>query len=465
MPEFRIDELLEATGGKLVRGDGATVVSGFGIDTRTLQQGSVFYALKGEQTDGHKFLPQAADAGAAAAFIDSSTATDARGPRALIRVESVEDALTACGALARARLDHVRWIAITGSNGKTSTKELLAEGLAATHKVHRTPGNFNNHLGVPLTLLACPDDVEFAVIELAMSGFGEIAALTELVRPDIGIITNIRAVHLEYFNSIEDIAAAKGELFAVMGDDATAVYNIDNPHMRVQATRHMGPQISFGRAENADVRILEVANRFIPGTSLVFEVRGVKTTMHLKLGGAHSAFNAIAAIAGLIAAGEELPPAIEKMQLLEPGAGRGRVHRLRDDIVVIDDSYNSSPAALASVLETLRVSEVQGRRVLVMGDMLELGPVEGALHREAGKRAAAVGVDLLFSVGNLARQAAESARRGGVSLVHHFADADTAAQEIGGFLRPGDMVLIKGSRGIHLGKVVRQLCTDFVGVL
>lgn len=465
MPEFRIQDLVDATGGKLVRGDGSATVSTFGIDTRSLKQGSVFFALKGEHTDGHKFLPQAAEAGASAAFIDESTATDARGPKSLIRVESVEQALTDCGALAREQLDDVRWIAITGSNGKTSTKELLAEGLSASHKVHRTPGNFNNHLGVPLTLLACPDDAEFAVIELAMSGFGEIAALTELVRPEIGIITNIRAVHLEYFDSIEDIAAAKGELFAVMGDDATAVYNIDNSHMRVQATRHMGPQISFGRSEKADVRILEVANRFFPGTSLVFSARGEKFTMHLKLGGAHSAFNALTAVAGLIAAGEELEPAIEKMEQLESGAGRGRVHHLRDDIVLVDDSYNSSPAALASVLETLRVSEVTGRRILVMGDMLELGSVEGALHREAGKRAAAVGVDLLFSVGNLARQAAESGRRGGVSLVHHFPDADKAAEEIGGFLRPGDLVLVKGSRSVHLEKVVRQLCTDFAGVL
>lgn len=329
MPELTVRDVVAATGGSLLRGEPDVTLRAFGIDTRALGADSLFFALKGERTDGHKFLPQAAEAGAAAAVIDSETPTDARGPRALIRVPDVRAALTACGRLARERLGSTRFVAITGSNGKTTTKELLAAGLGATYRVHKTPGNYNNDLGVPLTLLSCPADAQWAVCELAMSGFHEIGPLTELVRPDFGLITNIRAVHLEFFRSVDEIAAAKGEMFAVLSPDATAVYNIDNPHIRVQVTRHTGRQVSFGRAENADVRILDLANRFLPGSSLAVAAGDRKWTVHLRLGGAHSAFNALAAIAAVHAAGEDVDAAIGAMQQVEAGPGRGKVHRLR----------------------------------------------------------------------------------------------------------------------------------------
>jgi UDP-N-acetylmuramoyl-tripeptide--D-alanyl-D-alanine ligase len=457
MPRLELADLARAVEGSLVRGDPKTVVDSFVINTRVLRPGGVFFALPGTRTDGHKFLAEAAKKGAAAAVVQREPAEDAAAPPALIRVDDTVKALASCGRWLRERLSGMRWIALTGSNGKTTTKELIAEGLSARYCVHRTYGNFNNHLGVPLSILACPDDAEIMVLELAMSGPGEIGELTSMTRPQIGLVTNVRAVHLKYFDSLDDIAAAKGELYAMLDDRATAVVNLDDVHVRVQASRHVGPRVTFGRHPDADLKLEEVVNRFLPGAAMAFRHAGKVRQVQLRLGGAHSAFNALAALAVVAAAGEDIDAAIEGMQRLEAGPGRGKIHQLDRGIVVVDDSYNSSPAALASVLDTLRVSETRGRKVLVMGDMLELGHVEGALHREAGKRAAAAGVQVLLTVGTLSRQSAESARRAGVPEVYQQADAGKAAETLSEIVRDGDLIVVKGSRKFRLEQVVKTL--------
>jgi len=457
VPEISLSELAQATGGELLRGDPGTRVGTFEIDTRRLKRGGVFFALEGKHQDGHKFLGDAAERGAAGAVVERVPDEGQRSPEALVRVDDGVEALGSCGRWVRRSLKKKKWIAVTGSNGKTTTKELLAEGLAAGSRVHRTPGNFNNHLGVPLSLLACPADAETIVLELGMSGHGEIARLTEMVDPDIGLLTNVRAAHLEAFDSLDDIAAAKGEMFAVMRDKATAVVNLDDPHVRIQAARHAGPRVTFGQHPTCDLRMEDLQNRFHPGTNLIFRHSDQSYRVRLRIGGAHTAFNALAAAAVVIAAGADLMQALERMERVEAGAGRGRVHHLRDRMMLVDDSYNSSPSAMASVLETLRISEPPGRRVLVMGDMLELGRMEGALHREAGKRAAAAGVQLLFAVGPLSRAAAETARRAGVPEVHHHQDSARAAESIVEFLKEGDLIVVKGSRGMRMERVVHAL--------
>jgi UDP-N-acetylmuramoyl-tripeptide--D-alanyl-D-alanine ligase len=457
VPELSLADLVEATGGKLLRGDPATRVDSFGIDTRTLNERGVFFALAGEHRDGHRFLGDATSRGAAAAVVERAPEDGARAPEALIQVDDTIAALGSAGRWVRKTLQGKKWIAVTGSNGKTTTKELLASGLATQHRVHRTPGNFNNHLGVPLSLLGCPADAEIVVLELGMSAQGEIGGLAEMVDPDIGMLTNVRAAHLEAFDSLDDIAAAKGEMFAVMRDDATAVVNIDDAHVRVQAARHVGPRVTFGQTTGADLRMEELHSSFYPGTQIAFRYRDKSYRVQLRLGGVHSAFNALAAAAGVVAAGSDLMQALERMEQIEAGPGRGEVHRLRSGMMLVDDSYNSSPSAMASVLETLRISEPRGRRVLVMGDMLELGRMEGALHREAGKRAASAGVQLLFSVGALSRAAAETARRAGVPEVHHHTDSAKAAESIAEFLKEGDLIVVKGSRGMRMERVVQAL--------
>ena len=454
MPALSLGEIVAATGGNLLRGKPDTVVDSFDIDTRRTRRGGLFFALKGTRADGHKFLADAARAGADAAIVEREP--EGGAPPAIIQVASAEAALTACGVLAREKCS-AKFIAVTGSVGKTTTKNLIAAGLSATRRVHRTDGNRNNHLGVPLTLLACPDDAEMAVVEMGMNAHGEIAHLTKLTRPDVALVTNVRIAHMEFFASLDEIAAAKGELFAVLRREATSVVNLDDEQLRVQSARHAGPRVTFGRNGSADVSLESFRDRLVPGASLVYRHGGKSRGLQLQLAGAHNAWNATAALATVLAAGEEPDAAVEAMSRLEPGPGRCRVHRLDAGVVVIDDSYNSSPEALAAILQTLRHCHPAGRKIVVMGDMLELGHRETTYHREAGRRAAQVGVHILVGVGPRARAALDVARKAGVPETRHEKDATSAAETLPGLVRPGDLLLIKGSRSVGLEKVVEAL--------
>jgi UDP-N-acetylmuramoyl-tripeptide--D-alanyl-D-alanine ligase len=456
MPELRIVDLVEATGGSLVRGEPEGKIRSYAIDTRRLERGGAFFALKGENSDGHDFLADAAP-NAAAAVIARELENGQGAPPAVIRVDDVQQALARAARWVRGKLSRVKWVAITGSNGKTTTKEMLAEGLAGRLRVHRSPGNFNNHLGLPLSMLACPQDTEVGVIEMAMSGPGEIAELTRIVEPHVGILTNVRAAHLAAFRTMEDIAAAKGELFALLRDDAIAVVNLDDSQVRVQASRHAGPRVTFGQNAAADVRLEELQNRFLPGAAFVLRCQDKRRRVQLRIGGAHAAMNAVAALAGIVAVEGDLDAAIDRIEQLEAGPGRGKIHRLSRGMLLVDDSYNSSPGALASVLETVRLSEPDGRKVLVLGDMLELGPMQDALHREAGKRVATAGAALFIGVGPLSRATTEAARRAGVPEVHHHLDSSKAADSVAEFLRDGDLIVVKGSRAMRMERVVEAL--------
>jgi UDP-N-acetylmuramoyl-tripeptide--D-alanyl-D-alanine ligase len=278
-----------------------------------------------------------------------------------------------------------------------------------------------------------------------------------MVDPDVGVLTNVRAVHMAFFATLDDVAAAKGEMFAVLRDEATAVVNLDDAHVRVQAARHVGPRVTFGQHAAADLRLERIENRLFPGAALTLRHRGESFRVQLRMAGAHSAMNALAALATVVAVGEDLHAAAERIGELEAGAGRGRVHRIGRGIVLVDESYNCSPPALASVLDTMRSTEATGRKVLALGDMLELGPLSGALHREAGRRAAAAGIQLLVAVGAESKETAEAARRAGIGEVHHHADSVAAAREIPGLLRDGDLVVIKGSHGIRMDRLVSTL--------
>lgn len=457
MPTLEIGELVEATGGELIQGDPSTTVQSYTIDSRNARAGTVFFALPGTRSDGHAFLGKAAAAGATAAVVHRDVTGNGPLPPNVIRTRDTTEALGRCGARARRSLGGTTFIGLTGSTGKTTTKELMAAGIAPSKRVHKTRGNLNNHLGVPLTLLACPDDAELAVIEMGMNAPGEIAALNRMVRPHIGLVTNVRPAHVEAFVDLDDVGAAKGELFATLDDDAISVVNLDDPHVRVQSMRHAGPRVTFGKDVHADVRQGHVDNRFLPGAGLQFFVGDTARKLDLKLGGAHAAHDALAALAAIHAAGLDLDAAVEAMAKVEPGPGRGRVIHLDGDVVVIDDTYNSSPAALEAVLSTLRQTECRGRKILVMGDMLELGGAARYFHREAGKRAAAAGVKLMIGVGAHTRASLEAARRGGVPEVHHDADVHGAARFLARRLAEGDLVVVKGSRGVGLERVVQAL--------
>src|SRR5262245_2018140 len=267
MPVLSVGDVLQATGGRLVIGDPAARLTSYSIDTRRLERGAAFFALAGTRTDGHAFVSDAARAGATLAVVSRLPEGTGPFPPAVIHVDDGAAALARCGALARQRLT-AKVVALTGSAGKTTTKEFIAAGLSASFRTHRTTGNLNNELGVPLTLLACPEDAEMAVIEMGMNGPGQIAFLTRLANPDVGLVTYGRPVHLEFFSSLDEIAAAKGEMFAVLREDATAVVNLDDARVRVQSARHAGRRVSFGNSAAADVRAETIADRFVPGASL-----------------------------------------------------------------------------------------------------------------------------------------------------------------------------------------------------
>jgi UDP-N-acetylmuramoyl-tripeptide--D-alanyl-D-alanine ligase len=456
VPTLSVGELLQASGGVLLSGAVGTPVPTYAIDTRKLSPGGAFFALPGDRTDGHAFLPDAARAGAGVAIVARRPAPDAVVPPALIQVDDVAAALARCGAFARGRIAG-RVVGLTGSAGKTTTKEYVAAGLGADRRTYRNAGNLNNELGVPLSLLTCPDDAEAAVFEMGMNGPGQIAFLTRLVNPDVGLVTNVRPVHLEFFDSIDGIAAAKGELFAVLRDDAVAVVNVDDERVRVQAARHGGGRVTFGSREDADLSLVSVVDRFLPGATLTFRHAGRAHTLTLRIGGVHAAWDALAAAAAIVACGAPLEAALAAMAAMDPAPGRGRITRLADGLTVVDDTYNSNPEALASVLGTLAASAPPGgRRVLVMGDMLELGPASASFHQKAGEIAAASLVGLLVAVGPLARHAADAASRAGVE-VHTYMDAATAAARVPGLVGAGDLIVVKGSRGVRLERVVEAL--------
>jgi UDP-N-acetylmuramoyl-tripeptide--D-alanyl-D-alanine ligase len=457
VPTLKVNEIVEATGGRLLRGDAEAALTSYTIDTRSLRPGGAFFALAGTRVDGHAFVSDAARAGAAMAVVERAPEGEGPFPPALLQVESTVAALDASGRLARSK-HRGPVVAVTGSAGKTTTKELIAAGLGARRRVHKTPGNLNNQLGVPLSLLASPDDAEVQVLEMGMSGFGEIAALTKLCDPDVGLVTNVRPVHLEFFRTLDDIAAAKGEMYAMLRKDSTAVVNLEDPNVRLQAARHAGPRVTFGKHASADVTLQAVGGGYGDGTSLTIRHAGVSRRIDLRIGGAHAAWNAVAAFAAIVAVGEpDLDAAAAAMGELAPEQGRGRVHHLSGDVLLVDDTYNSNPAAMASVLDTMRATPVKGRKVLVMGDMLELGPDEASFHRSAGERAAHAGVDLLLGVGARSKAAVEGARRAGLRNVHHHDDADAAAAALLELVQDGDLVVVKGSRGVHLERVVSAL--------
>jgi UDP-N-acetylmuramoyl-tripeptide--D-alanyl-D-alanine ligase len=318
MPALKLGEMAAAAQGVVVAGDPEYRVESFSIDSRSIRPGGAFFALAGARQDGHEFLPDATRAQAAVAVISRDLPPDWLRPAAIIRVEDTTTALADCGALARRKIGATPVYAVTGSAGKTTTKELLAAGLGVRMRVHRTHGNLNNHLGVPLTLLACPGDAQSVVLELAMSGPGEIAFLARMADPDVGLITNVRPVHMASFRTLDDVAAAKGELFAVLRPAATAVVNLDDEHVRVQAARHSGPRVTFGRHSAADLYLESLEDRFLPGAGLSFRYQGRMRRIDLRLAGAHSAMDALAALAAVVAGGGDLDAACAAMAELEP---------------------------------------------------------------------------------------------------------------------------------------------------
>jgi UDP-N-acetylmuramoyl-tripeptide--D-alanyl-D-alanine ligase len=465
MARWRVADAAAAVGGRAT-GDAEAAFAGAAIDSRALHGGELFIAFAGSRTDGHRFVPEAFGRGAAAAMVngDAEVAAPPAG-RALIAVPDTFRALHDLARATRARTPE-RLVGITGSAGKTTTKELLAEMLGARFRVARTQGNFNNLYGLPLTLLAVPEGTEWLVAEMGMSTAGELRQLSELARPDVALFTVVRPAHLEFFPSVRAIADAKAELLAGLAPGGLIVANADDPEV-ARIARSAAPSghrvVWYGvesRHAAAEVRALGIApapgGRVGSRFTLVAGAAGDESVaVELPLHGLYNVENCLAAAACAWALGVTLPAIAHAVAGARPAAKRGVVHRLAGAVTLIDDSYNSNPDALDRALESAALLPAY-RRWAVLGDMRELGPEAARFHREAGERAAAAGFSPIAGVGELARGLAEGARAQGADAVW-LAGAADAAEWAAGELRDGDLVLVKGSRGVGLEAVVERL--------
>jgi UDP-N-acetylmuramoyl-tripeptide--D-alanyl-D-alanine ligase len=431
---------------------------GASIDTRTLEPGDIFFALKGERADGHEHVVSAFEKGASCAVIRDPVRA-APGFFALV-VDDPETALFELGRLVRSRASSV-FVAITGSAGKTTAKEFTAEVLRARGEVLSTRGNLNNHLGVPLTLSRLETGHWAAVIECGMSHAGELSRLSGLVRPKVAVVTNVGAAHLEFFDSIAGIAAAKAEIFDAVGPGDIALAPADEPLLLDRILASGGEARFFGPGDRSSMAAGRVCMS-LEGSRFQLESTGAKVDVFLPAPGPHAISNFLVAAAVGQALGLSLPAIAERARYLAPGSNRGAVRRLQDDILLIDDTYNSNPRALLSAVETLGLAQDR-RKVACLGDMLELGQAGAALHREAGA-ALAARVDVLLCAGALAREFAAGAGKMPEASKRVFADSADLAAHVHELVRARDAVLVKGSRGARMERVVEALLAAHPGV-
>jgi UDP-N-acetylmuramoyl-tripeptide--D-alanyl-D-alanine ligase len=446
------------------------VATGYSIDSRTIKPGEVFFAVRGERMDGHDFIEHVFEKDAIAAVVSKqklpeltervAAGVHARPPRTSGMTQPtlipVEGTLLALQLLAKA----VRglWarplIAVTGSAGKTTTKEAIAHILSTRYRVHKSEGNFNNHFGLPLMLLKLQPEHDCAVVELGMSHLGEIAALAQIAQPDTGVVTNVAPVHLEFFKDISEIARAKYELIESLPKGGTAILNADDEFVSKFGQGFKGKVVTYGVGPNADVRAENIASKGEQGS--VFDVVAGSRREHatLPLVGSHNVHNALAAVAVGLERGISLNEAVASLSAMAPADKRGQVVGI-GNITVINDCYNSNPKALAAMVDALAEMPAK-RRIVVAGEMLELGPQGEAMHRESGEHIAKKGIDFLVGVRGLAEKMVDAAKQQGMCS-EFLANADAAGEWLVRETREGDVVLLKASRGVKLEKALEKL--------
>ncbi|HEX9308058.1 MAG TPA: UDP-N-acetylmuramoyl-tripeptide--D-alanyl-D-alanine ligase [Anaeromyxobacter sp.] len=456
-PRFTADELVQATGGRWI-GTPPAEVAGVSTDTRTIGPGTLFVALRGERFDAHDFLADAAGRGAAALVVAEGRAADgAPVPRL-----AVADTLAALGAIAR--LHRLRFavpvVGVTGSNGKTTTREMIAAILATRGKVLKTEGNLNNEVGVPLTLFGLDASHQAAVVELGMNHPGEIARLAAIALPQIGIVTLAAPAHLEGLGSVEAVADAKAELYQGLPEGGVAIANADDARMlrRAQASGRRMITFSASKGRRGDVVVLEIVSQGTDGLRFVLGIGNREVAVHIPgLVGAHNAANAAAAAAAAIALGCTDREIVRGLAAVLPVGRRLRLEALPSGVQLVDDCYNANPASMTAALRTLTDLAAGGRRpVAVLGDMLELGAFEGEAHRALGEEAARAGVRALAAFGPRARAVAEAARAAGLEAFH-TEDLDALVTWARATLQPSDVLLVKGSRGMKLERLVEAI--------
>ncbi|MCX5837619.1 MAG: UDP-N-acetylmuramoyl-tripeptide--D-alanyl-D-alanine ligase, partial [Deltaproteobacteria bacterium] len=465
VPVLSAEEILKATGGAPLRGGRGWSCRGISTDTRTLTAGNLFIALAGENFDGHGCLTQAAERGAAGLVIRADAAEKLAAAPEEMPAIGVPDTLRALGGIAGdwRRRYPVPLVAITGSSGKTTTKEMVATIAARMRNILKTEGNLNNRIGLPLTLLKLREEHELAIVEMGSNTPGEIAALAVIAAPDVGLITNIGPAHLEGLGSLEAIREEKGSLFEIMAGRGTAILNHDDPAIGLLAKRWRGKRISFGLSPGAGVTARRIEPAGPQGVRFNLVIDGIGTPVFLAAAGEHNVINALAAAAASWALGLDRHVIAAGLAAFRPIPGRTEIRQLGNGAFLIIDAYNANPASVREAIKTLQGLRGSGGAVAILGDMLELGKQSEALHEEIGTLLADANIHDLFLRGSLTEALAAGAIRRGfpAERITFFEDPEEVVSSLRPRLKKDDWILIKGSRMMKMEAVAEKIIAAF----
>jgi len=459
------DEILKATGGAPLRGGHGWSCRGISTDTRTLAAGDLFIALRGENFDGHDCLAKAAKRGAAGLLIRADAARKLSVVPEELPVIAVPDTLRALGDIARDWRQRfpIPVVAITGSSGKTTTKEMVATIASRTRNTLKTEGNLNNQIGLPLTLLRLRKHHELAVVEMGTNSPGEIAILAAIAVPDVGLITNIGPAHIEGLGSLEAIREEKGALFEVMAGRGAAILNHDDPAIGILAGRRQGKRVTFGLGPGAAITAQRVETAGPEGVRFDLVIDGIGAPVFLAAAGEHNIRNALAAAAAAWTLGFDRSEIVAGLADFRPVPGRTEIRRLGNGAYLVIDTYNANPASVREALKTLQGLRGTGKAVVILGDMLELGERSEEWHEEIGALLAETDIQDLFLKGSLTKALAARAIRMGfpAERIAFFDDPEQVVSSLRSRLKKGDWVLIKGSRKMKMEAVAENMIAAF----
>ena len=465
LPTLAAEEIMKATGGNLIQGSGCHVFNGVSTDSRNITGDTLFIPVVGDRYDGHDFIEEALRSGASGLLLQRGKEKAVEEVSGDVPVICVDDTLKALGDIAHFQRDRFKIpvVAVTGSSGKTTTKEMIASIAGLSMNILKSPGNFNNLIGLPLTLLKMNSDHEVVILEMGTNRRGEIARLTEIARPDIGVITNIGPAHLEGLKSLDGIREEKGDLFANMEAGAVAIINCDDEAVRMVAKQGKGKSIIFGMKKDAFVRAENIIKRGKEGVSFTLVMGKFKRKIDMSTFGEHNIYNALAAAACSLALGIDYDLICEGLTSFRQIDGRMDLHRLKSGVYLIDDSYNANPASVREALKSLRELKGTNESMVILGDMLELGDQSEEIHEDVGRYLADTGVDKVFLRGRFSHAVAAGATKGGLKIdqIFFIDNPGKMAVCLKSCLKEGDWVLIKGSRKMKMEDVTRAIIETF----
>jgi len=466
-PVFSLNDVLKTASGTLISGTPETMFYGVSTDSRLISKGNLFVALKGENFDGHDFLRTALQQGAAGVLVSDDEKIKAIAGNNKVAVIKVADTLTALGDLAHAwrKKFSIPVIGLTGSSGKTTTKEMIAAIISRKKNILKTEGNLNNLIGLPQTIFCLTGEHELAVLEMGTNTRGEIERLTRIAEPSIGLITNVGPAHLAGFGSVDVVGEEKGDLFLNMPSSGTAVVNTDDEAIAAVSEKWSGRKITFSMSPNADVTVNHIERNGAKGVRFNLVIAGNVQKVEMKITGLHHVYDAMAAAATAFAAEMDCKTIGEGLAAFRPFSGRMEIIRLRNGAFLIDDSYNANPSSVREALMTLKDLKISHSGYVFLGDMLELGEKAGEMHRKIGMLVATIGVNVLFLQGDFSEMTAAGAVEGGMPRENIFflSEENNGLAYLKEHLKKGDWILAKGSRRMKMEKIVAQICDDFGG--